>query len=811
MKSGKKSYSPFCASDQDDSVEWVGGFQNPADLPACDGLPPHICGSDYKVMQRISDMLAAMPSGLIVCDALEHDCPLLYANPLFEHVSGYTTREILGRNCRFLQYRGPFAEGRHEAVDRAECLAMQRAVTTGSEYRGVVVNFTKNGTPFLNSIYLTPLYSDTAEPSLVTHFAAVLRMRIHEELVLTPIAVRPAFAGTSRAHNLTSGPSEALPDPKSWKLKGDLLRNAWLVELGERELGHILGFLDMQSILRAGSTCKFFATVVRNDSLWRSVFLRVCGPDTTVAVEPVARRLGWLRVVRELHTLSAASWRSIKVGGSVYPDRTKFATCSVGNKILVFGGESRSPSGSSKALNDMFLLDLDGPAPAWVPVLQSSSAPQPAARWGHTLRKLGGGVVILFGGCDELGRALNDTFVFDLSEPSPQWREVKPLVPWMTGGGMPPPRSWHAASTNANELVVFGGCDYKGRLLDDTWQLDLSRHPPAWHEVLGDWNPQPRLGASLCCIGEREHVLFGGLASVGSVRLRSNDLFTLTGLSGPKPSWKYVSGSTLPSGSTQAGTPPAPRLEQTMGGIGGGRVLVFGGSNSEVANNLETDPGAASQPFVCDVSSGKPKWHRLETAGTGPEFAWGYSTAHLDDLRFVTPGKYQGGFLGFNELFELSLFSPSGLERDSSPRVSDLEQRLQENTAQPLPGPFSSPSWSMGDLGSGSGGSGSGGSGSGGSGGGADYYQNEQQGYTSGSGEDRASNGESRAGSEGREDSSGNQDTERLGAGSQEISDRACAGSQEILALQRQIFNRSYPSQSIALQAEMLLADRSPD
>nr|AML79294.1 putative LOV domain-containing protein [Cymbomonas sp. BC-2016] len=691
MKSGKTRYSYDRRADQQgESADWIcGSSQSLGTLPACEGVPPHICGGDQKVRQRISDMLEETPSGLIVCDALEHDCPILYVNPVFEHVSGYSSREILGRNCRFLQFRGPFAKDKHESVDREASRAMQRAVATGSEYNGVLVNFTKNGTPFINSIYLTPLYSDTAEPSLVTHFAAVLRMRIKEDLVLTPIAGRPPMAAGRRSRSLTSGPSDILPDPKSWKGKGDSLQNAWLVELGERELGHILSFLDMQSILRAGSTCKYFRKVVKNDSLWRSLFTRFfCGPDTAKAVEPVARRLGWFRVVKELHTLNAVSWRSFKVGGSVYPGRTKFATCSVGNKILVFGGEAPGRSGP-RALNDTFLLDLDWPTPMWVPLLQSASAVLPPARWGHTLQRICGGIVVLFGGCDERGRALNDTFIMDLLSPSPQWQEVKPRMSWISGKlGVPPARSWHAASSNGRDLVVFGGCNYEGRLLDDTWQLDMSRQPPAWHEVLGDWNPQPRLGASLCYTGECEYVMFGGLASTGAVRLRSNDLFTLN-LS--TPSWKYVSGSTLPSGATQAGTPPLPRLEQNMGVIGGGRVIVFGGSNSESTDQMSP----VGQPYVCNVSSGKPRWQKVETAGTGPEYAWGYSTAHLDDLRFVTPGSYQGRFLGFNELFELSFFTPETQPKPFSLGVSSLqnddEHSIQHREVGYLPGPSKGP------------------------------------------------------------------------------------------------------------------------
>jgi clock-associated PAS protein ZTL len=47
----------------------------------------------------IEGMLRASgPCGLVVTDALEPDCPIIYVNRGFEEATGYCAEEVLGRN-----------------------------------------------------------------------------------------------------------------------------------------------------------------------------------------------------------------------------------------------------------------------------------------------------------------------------------------------------------------------------------------------------------------------------------------------------------------------------------------------------------------------------------------------------------------------------------------------------------------------------------------------------------------------------------------------------------------------------------------
>ena len=47
--------------------------------------------------------IAHSANGLIICDAQQLDLPIVYASPSFESLTGYSSQEILGKSCHFLQ------------------------------------------------------------------------------------------------------------------------------------------------------------------------------------------------------------------------------------------------------------------------------------------------------------------------------------------------------------------------------------------------------------------------------------------------------------------------------------------------------------------------------------------------------------------------------------------------------------------------------------------------------------------------------------------------------------------------------------
>jgi diguanylate cyclase (GGDEF)-like protein/PAS domain S-box-containing protein len=104
--------------------------------------------------------LDTVSEGALITDAV-HD--IVYANAAFTAVTGYGGDEVLGRNCRLLQ--GP-------GSDPVTVAALRTTLARGETYRGEILNYRKDGTPFWNALTVSPLPDDTG---VITHFVSVQR------------------------------------------------------------------------------------------------------------------------------------------------------------------------------------------------------------------------------------------------------------------------------------------------------------------------------------------------------------------------------------------------------------------------------------------------------------------------------------------------------------------------------------------------------------------------------------------------------------------------------------------------------------
>ena len=102
----------------------------------------------------LSAAVLAAPTGIVVCDPNLPDCPVIYANPAFYRITGYSEEEVIGRNCRFLQ--GPGTNPRH-------IKALREAIETGKAINVEIVNHRKDGSRFVNELHLSPIFGDDGE------------------------------------------------------------------------------------------------------------------------------------------------------------------------------------------------------------------------------------------------------------------------------------------------------------------------------------------------------------------------------------------------------------------------------------------------------------------------------------------------------------------------------------------------------------------------------------------------------------------------------------------------------------------------
>nr|AML77656.1 putative LOV domain-containing protein [Tragopogon porrifolius] len=574
----------------------------------------------------VDSLLQPAPCGFVVTDALEPDQPIIYVNSVFEMVTGYRAEEVLGRNCRFLQCRGPYAKRRHPLVDSSVVSEIRRCLNNGIEFQGELLNFRKDGTPLMNKLRMTSIYGDNDE---ITHIIGI-QFFTEVNIDLGPLpgsTIKPPLKPNLFHSTLLSSP----------KTRNSNRAICGIFQLTDEVISlKILSLLTPRDIASVQSVCSRFYEITKNEDLWRVVCQNAWGSETTRVLEtvPGAKRLGWGRLARELTTLEAAAWRKLTVGGAVEPSRCNFSACAVGNRVVLFGGEGVN----MQPMNDTFVLDLNSCKPEWENIKVGSPPP---GRWGHTLSCVNGSNLVLFGGCGRQG-LLNDVFLLDLDAKHPTWREISGLAP-------PLPRSWHSSCTlDGTKLIVSGGGADSGVLLSDTFLLDLSIEKPIWREIPVSWTPPSRLGHTLSVYGGRKILMFGGLAKSGPLRFRSSDVFTMD-LSEDVPCWRSVTGSGMPGAGNPGGVAPPPRLDHVAVSLPGGRILVFGGSVAGLHS--------ASQLYILDPTEEKPTWRILNVPGRPPRFAWGHSTCVVGGTRAIVLGGQTGEEWMLSELQELSLSS----------------------------------------------------------------------------------------------------------------------------------------------------------
>ncbi|GAC1578205.1 MAG: hypothetical protein NVS3B20_09420 [Polyangiales bacterium] len=113
-------------------------------------------------LQMRDRAIQAVSQGILITDPTKVDNPIVYASPGFARLTGYECREVVDRNCRFLQGAGTDAEAVAEIRD---------AIRAGSSVTVELLNFRKDGTPFWNNCAISPV-RDAA--GAVTNFVGVL-------------------------------------------------------------------------------------------------------------------------------------------------------------------------------------------------------------------------------------------------------------------------------------------------------------------------------------------------------------------------------------------------------------------------------------------------------------------------------------------------------------------------------------------------------------------------------------------------------------------------------------------------------------
>lgn len=111
--------------------------------------------SQLRIYQR---SIEASSNGILICQAQQPDYPIVYVNPAFVAMTGYTLEEAEGRSCGFLQ---------GQDTDSGQIAAIQHALEQQHDITLTLRNYRKNGQAFWNNLFLSPVRSPEGQ---VTHF-----------------------------------------------------------------------------------------------------------------------------------------------------------------------------------------------------------------------------------------------------------------------------------------------------------------------------------------------------------------------------------------------------------------------------------------------------------------------------------------------------------------------------------------------------------------------------------------------------------------------------------------------------------------
>jgi PAS domain S-box-containing protein len=112
---------------------------------------------------RLRDqLLQVLSEGAFLIDPTLPDCPIIYANPSFERLTGYAAGDVVGRGWRFLE--GP-------ETNKAEATTLREAAQRGRDGVAELVWHRKSGAPFWGALRLHPVCDREGR---VTHLVGVL-------------------------------------------------------------------------------------------------------------------------------------------------------------------------------------------------------------------------------------------------------------------------------------------------------------------------------------------------------------------------------------------------------------------------------------------------------------------------------------------------------------------------------------------------------------------------------------------------------------------------------------------------------------
>lgn len=133
-------------------------------LEAC-GENPDLDQEDFNLVTSIQQS----QHSFVITDPSLQDNPIVFASDDFLTLTGYSREDVLGRNCRFLQ-------GQNTSKEKVDLI--RKGVATGDDVSVTLVNYTADGTPFWNKLFVAALRD--AQNNIVNFIGVIVKVAAPE-------------------------------------------------------------------------------------------------------------------------------------------------------------------------------------------------------------------------------------------------------------------------------------------------------------------------------------------------------------------------------------------------------------------------------------------------------------------------------------------------------------------------------------------------------------------------------------------------------------------------------------------------------
>lgn len=129
-------------------------------LEAC-GENPDLDQEDFNLVTSIQQS----QHSFVITDPSLQDNPIVFASDDFLTLTGYSREDVLGRNCRFLQ-------GTNTSKQKLDLI--RKGLATGDDVSVTLVNYTADGTPFWNKLFIAALRD--AQNNIVNFIGVIVKV-----------------------------------------------------------------------------------------------------------------------------------------------------------------------------------------------------------------------------------------------------------------------------------------------------------------------------------------------------------------------------------------------------------------------------------------------------------------------------------------------------------------------------------------------------------------------------------------------------------------------------------------------------------